>query len=112
MIWREPGIVTTLSRRRDDAPLLDDGEAVAVEPDNRAVGVREENHLTHPEIEEDLRADAVVAQLGNRRAAVLDQSAQAVEQAGRQWLAQQDDDAAAEPRDHLHRALQHPATAA
>src|SRR5258708_2196931 len=112
MMCGESVIVGSLRRGGKDAALLDDGEAVAIEPDDGAVGVRQQDHLAHAEIEEDLGADAVVAQLGDGIAAVFDEPPHAIEQAGRQRLAEQDDNAAAHPGDHLHRALQHAAATA
>src|SRR3954464_7170788 len=93
-------IVSSLARRRGDRPLADDGEAIAVEPDDGAMRVGQKDHVAYPEIEENLRADAVVAQLGYRIVALLDEAAHAVEQRGRQGLAQQHDDAAADLGDH------------
>ena len=50
-----------------DRTLLDDAQAIAFEADDRALGVGQQDHVAHAEIEQDLRADAVVAQLGARR---------------------------------------------
>src|SRR3546814_11224620 len=46
-----------------DGALPHDPEAVALQADDGALGVRQQHHVAHTEIEQDLRADAVVAEL-------------------------------------------------
>ena len=53
------------SRRHFDGAFLDDLEAVAGQADGRMVRVRQEDHFVHSERAEDLRADAVIPQLGS-----------------------------------------------
>ena len=45
-----------------DRALLDDLEAIAVEADDRALGIGEQDHPADAEVEQDLGTDAVVAQ--------------------------------------------------
>src|SRR3990170_7493508 len=58
-------LMACLSRlaERVDRALADEPEAVAVEADDGAPGVRQQDHVAHAEVEQDLRADPVVAQL-------------------------------------------------
>src|SRR3546814_16457532 len=46
-----------------DGALPDDPEAVALQADDGALGVRQQHHVAHADIEQELRADAVVAEL-------------------------------------------------
>ena len=49
--------------RSGDRPLADDGEAVAAERDRRVMAVGEQDHVVDAQRGEDLRADAIIAQL-------------------------------------------------
>src|SRR3546814_11692779 len=46
-----------------DRALPDDAQAVTLEAHDGAPGVRQQDHVAHAEIQQDLGADAVVAQL-------------------------------------------------
>ena len=85
--------------------LLDQFQAVALQPHDGALGVGQQHHLGDPEVEQDLRADAVVAQLG-RRPLGASHPAHPVGQAGGAGLTQQHHDAPALGGDHRHRRVQ------
>src|SRR5689334_15317359 len=91
------GAIVSAAPRQDGA-LSDNAEAVAFEADDPMVGVREQDHVPNAEIEQDLRADAIVAQLRLRRGPTVE-PAHPFRQARRERLAKQHDDPPALPAD-------------
>ena len=95
------------SRRHFDGAFLDDLEAVTGQADRRMVRVRQQDHLVHSERAEDLRADAVVAELAAPPSAGLARAKiGGARQRARRGRVQRDDDPASFLLDHPHRALE------
>src|SRR5471032_1108437 len=90
--------------------LADDLEAEAFEAHDALLAVGQQDHFLHAEIDQDLGADAVVAQLAARHLDVLAGATALLGQHDRLRLADQDDDAAALLRYLLHRGLDLAAT--
>src|SRR5476649_937935 len=60
-----------LGRPAGDGLLADDLEPEAFEADDALLAVRQQDHFLHAEVDQDLGADAVVAQLAARHLDVL-----------------------------------------
>ncbi len=91
--------------RAVDRPLVDDVQPVALEPDDGAAGVGEQDHVVDAEIDQDLRADAVIAQEMLRPRMAVEQ-ADPIGQRVRPGVADQHHRPPALGRDHPHRAVQ------
>src|SRR5690348_4959830 len=98
-------VPSALRRAAGHRLLADDLEAEALDADDALLAVGQQHHLLDPEIDQDLGADAVVAQLDARRGDRLTGAAALLGQHHGEWLADQHDDAAALLGDVAHRGL-------
>src|SRR5882757_2267535 len=97
-----------LGRSAGNRLLAGDLEAEAFEADDALLAVGQQDHFLHAEIDQDLGADAVVAQLAARHLDVLAGAAALLRQHDRHRLADQHDHATAFLGDLLHAGLDLP----
>src|SRR5690242_18609357 len=96
-----PGVAFTDNVR--NRLVRHDVQPIPLQADNGAAHVGQQHHVLDPEIEQDLRADTVIAQRARRPWATHNELAYTFGQRGLAVLAHQHDHTAPLPADHVHR---------